>query len=124
MNDSSMLSRYERAAKVFEGQFTNKGFMNDMVIAHWIADNESFFYVRQTKKGRELRLVNVKEATNVCAFDHQALASSLSSLLGRVLDADNLTDLEDVTMSVNPLQVHFKADNRYWTFDSKTAACV
>ena len=47
---STILNRYERAAKVFEGQFTNKGYMNDMVIAHWIADSGSFFYVRQTKK--------------------------------------------------------------------------
>ena len=27
-------------------------------------------------------------------------------------------------MSVNPLQVHFKAADKYWTFDSKAAACV
>ena len=121
---SAILSRYERAAKVWEGQFTNKGFMNDMVIAHWIEESESFFYVRQTKKGREFRLVHAQEATNICAFDHQALASALSSQLGRVFDADNLTDLEDVTMSMNPLQVHFKAVDRYWTFDSKAAACV
>ena len=121
---STLLNRYERAAKVFEGQFTNKGFMNDMVIAHWIEDSESFFYVRQGKKGREFRLVNAKEATNVCAFDHQALASSLSSLLGKVFDADNLSDLEDVTISVNPLLIHFKAADKYWTFDCKAAECV
>jgi hypothetical protein len=121
---STILSRYERAAKVWEGQFTNKGFMNDMVISHWIEDSESFFYVRQTKKGREFRLVNALEATNVCAFDHQALASSLSSQLERVFDAENLSDLEDVTMSVNPLKVHFKTANKYWIFDSKAAACV
>ena len=120
----TILNRYERAAKVFEGQFTNKGFRNDMVIAHWIEDSESFFYVRQTKNGREFRLVNAQKATNVCAFDHQALASSLSSLLECVFDADNLSDLEDVTMSVNPLQVHFKAAEKYWTFDSKAAACI
>jgi dipeptidyl aminopeptidase/acylaminoacyl peptidase len=119
-----MLDRYQRAAKVWEGQFTNKGFMNDMVIAHWIEDSESLFYVRQTKKGREFRLVNAQESTNICAFDHQALASSLSSLLGRVFDADNLSDLEDVTMSVNPLQMHFKTADKYWTFDNKAAVCV
>ena len=86
---NTMLKRYQRAAKVYDGQFTNKGYMNDMVIAHWIEDSESFFYVRQTKKGREFRLVNAQEATNVCAFDHQALASSLSSLSGRAFDAEN-----------------------------------
>ena len=121
---ADMTSRYERGATVFEGEFTNKGFMNDMVIAHWIEDGESFFYVRQTKKGREFRLVDAKETTNVCAFDHQALASSLSSLLGEEFDADNLTGLEDVTMTLNPLQVHFKTADKYWTFDSKAAACV
>ena len=121
---STISNRYERAMEVWQGQFTNKGFMNDMVIAHWIEDSESFFYIRQTKKGREFRLVNAQEATNVCAFDHEALASSLSSLLGRVFDADNLIGMEDVAMSVNPLQVHFKAADKYWTFDSKAAACV
>ena len=121
---STILNRYQRAAEVWQGQFTNKGFMNDMVIAHWIEDSESFFYVRQTKKGREFRLINVQEASNVCAFDHQTLASSLSSILGEVFDADNLIDLEDVTMSVSPLQVHFKVANKCWTFDSKEAVCV
>ena len=106
---TTILNRYERAAEIWQGQFTNKGFMNDMVIAHWIGDSESFFYVRQTKKGREFRLVNARESTNFCAFDHQALASSLSSLSGFEFDAENLSDLEGVTMSMNPLQVHFKA---------------
>ena len=59
--------------------------MNDMVIAHWIAIARASFMFGKPKRDESFVLVNAEEATNVCAFDHQALASSLSSLLGRVL---------------------------------------
>lgn len=49
---TSILEKYERAAEMAQFQYTNTGYRNDMVIAHWIEDSDRFFYVAQTEAGK------------------------------------------------------------------------
>lgn len=116
--------RYERAAKIMQFQFSNEGFRNDMVIAHWIQGRDCFFYLRQSEAGVEFRLVNAEEKTNHCAFDHQALASSLSSLSGSEFAPEDLSVLDDVTMELDPVSVRFKAVGKHWSFNTETNVCM
>lgn len=116
-------ARYQHAAKIMQFQGTNDGFRNDMVIAHWIERSDCFFYLRQTEAGVEFRLVSAGEATNDLAFDHEALAGALSALSGEYFDAEDLSALQDVTMTLNPVQVRFKASRRYWAFDVEAKVC-
>ena len=118
-----ILKRYERAQALNDAQLSNKMYRNDLILAHWIGDSGVFFYVRQMKMGKELRLVDAKERTNVCAFDHQALAQSLSEQTGEEFESYMLYQLKEVSMTLEPLRVYFKAKDVNWCFDTEIGAC-
>jgi dipeptidyl aminopeptidase/acylaminoacyl peptidase len=53
--------------------------------AAWIGDTLRFFYRRSVTGGHEFVLVDVATATKQPAFDHQRLASALTSVLGETI---------------------------------------
>jgi dipeptidyl-peptidase-4 len=114
---------YEKSADLLQGIFSNKLFRNDMVLPHWIDGSHCFWYIRQTKKGREFRFVNAESATNKVAFDHLALSKSLSKLSGKNFDHENLSLLKDVKFSIFPITVYFKAVDKHWMFNVHDNEC-
>lgn len=128
---TDILSRYKRANAIMEGYLTNRLVQNDAVFPHWIfyadgSGSQCFWYIRDTKKGREFRWVDARAATNTPAFDHQWLASLLTELTGQPADAHNLP-LRDVVMeqeaNTSALNIRFQFAGRAWLLNNKTKLC-
>ena len=120
--ESNILDRYEQAQRLNQGQLTNSLVLNDAMYPHWIENSPSFLYVRQTKSGREFRLVNADTASNELAFDHKLLASELTKNTDKVVSYQDLP-LKNVTLTLSPLKVYFEAFNKHWVFDVEIAKC-
>lgn len=119
--DESMEARYERAQfiwRVMWGQ--EKTSYNTTVYPHWIKDSNSFWYMRELKTGSEYRLVDAKKGTNDLAFDHGALAISLSKISGQTVEKDTLplNNLE-----IEEKYVKFTAFERRWQYDNQQKSC-
>lgn len=130
---SNMLTRYEQAQAIMHGMLTKKQVMNSAVFPHWVAtsdgmDNEYFWYQRDTKKGKDFRLVNVGTGDNTPAFDHQVFSEVLTKVLketnsGKIIDPQNLP-LSNVRISLFPLQVEFQLKGNRWVFDADKKHCL
>ena len=111
---------YENAQKIMQGYMTNKLVLNDTVFPHWItspleSDCHCFWYIKQTKTGKEFRLVDAKHASNTPLFDHSFLVSALSSKVGRFVDPLNLA-ISEIEISLLPLTICFMFMDRAWVF--------
>ena len=115
--------RYHQAQSLMQGMLTNKIALNDAVFPHWVDESDNFWYLRDTNDGREFRLVDAAAASNTAAFDHQALATTLSAAAGQSADAEDLP-ITEVTLSLAPLHIHFTAFSKRWLFDSEKNSCV
>lgn len=125
--NNNILTRYEQAQTIMQGYATNRFVMNDAVFPYWItcsdgSDSYCFWYVRETKQGKEFRLVNAKAATNTRAFDHQALAASLTRVMGQVVDSKNLP-ISDVSITLSPLKICFQSLGKHWCYDPDSKHC-
>ena len=72
---SDIESRYRRAEAVSRIAAEQK-VRNGLVVPHWI-DASTFWYEHEFADRRELHLVDAERRSNVVAFKHEALASSL-----------------------------------------------
>ena len=122
---NDVLARYRQANDFFDGIISKRLVLNDTVRPYWIkgADGENshcFWYVRDTHKGKQYRLVNAKTGTNESAFDHQALVDALTDTAPlnaeQTLDPENLT-LGELSINVNPLQLRFHALDKQWLWE-------
>ena len=120
---SGLEAAYERAQLFLQAKGDlSKVVRNSTLVPHWIGDTEYFWYRRQTEAGVQFRLVNAKLASNQEAFDHQALASSLSDVSQQVINADNLP-ITQVKITLSPSEVNFVAFDQHYCFDSETNQC-
>lgn len=120
-----LLDRYKRA-EAFEccGRGLNKMVFNATVMPHWIGDSDCFWYLREDQSGKEFRLVNPKELSNVEAFDHAALATALGQQVDDVsLGANNLP-FDHVGITLSPLHVTFSAFGKKWRYEASTQQCT
>ena len=123
-----MIARYKRAQNLIQGIFTNTLVRNATLFPVWIGVSDCFWYERETRSGKEYRLVNAKTLTNQCAFDHAVLAKNLSENQGRHIDKNKLPitnvtmDLDSSDMSVQAL--NFTAFDKRWLFDVKSNHCL
>ena len=120
---NTILTRYEQAQSLMQGMLTNKIALNDAVFPHWIEDTDCFWYLRDTKEGKEFRLVDAKAGSNTAAFDHQALAAALSTAAGQSVVTENLP-ITELALSLAPLHIHFTAYGKRWLFESDSTRCV
>ena len=118
----SVLNCYEQAQTLFQGLLTNQIVKNDVVYPHWIEGSHYFWYLRETEGGNEFRLVNTDTASNAVAFDHSVLADNLALSTGKTINADKLP-IKQVTITLSPTQVRFRAFEKNWQFDTDTATC-
>ena len=120
---NKLKTKYERAA-VLQNAVNNisKVAFNTVIVPHWIANTNCFWYRRKTKNGVQFRIVEAKAITNKEAFDHKDLANALSEAVDQKIDADNLP-IKDVTITLSPLQVKFLAFEKRYRFDAKSQQC-
>ncbi|ETN92522.1 Prolyl tripeptidyl peptidase precursor [Gammaproteobacteria bacterium MOLA455] len=114
---------YERAQQLMQGIFTKNVAFNTTVFPVWIGDTHCFWYERETKDGKEYRLVDAKTATNNSAFDHSALATALSEAIGQTVDVNNLP-LRRVDIDLNPSIIRFTAFDKHWIYYAETGTCT
>ena len=118
----NMEDRYRRAAQMVQGMYNNKVVLNDIVFPHWIAESDYFWYERRLRDGKQYRLVAAKNRTNAVAFDHRCMARLLAEAVGQKVNAEDLP-IQNVEISISPLQVTFDAFERSWIFDSEDDVC-
>ena len=123
MKDMQMKRCYQRAASLMGGLRTQSIVKNDSPLPHWIEGKDYFWYQRYTKRGSEYRLVDINSTSNRLAFDHCALANSLSVVLGSNVNPEDLP-ISHVVISLFPLTVEFLADNRFWRFLAEENTCM
>ncbi|AJQ95104.1 S9 family peptidase [Gynuella sunshinyii] len=120
--EADMRKRYERAQVLENGFLTKNVAFNTTVLPNWINDTEYFWYKRDSKTGYQFRLVNSLTVSNEMAFDHQALADSLSAQTEETVDADNLP-INLIEITLHPVTVTFNAFNRYWRYCDEHQTC-
>ena len=108
-------SSYERAAVLEKGIYTKRCALNTTLFPIWINDSDCFWYERETKEGREYRLVDAAEGSNNLAFDHLDLALKLKEASGETIDEINLP-ITDVSIEIGPRVVEFCAFHQYWRY--------
>jgi len=118
----NILNRYEQAQTLLQGWLTTKVVKNDIVHPHWIEGSHCFWYIRTTENGNEFCLVDVDTDSNTLAFDHKALADSLALVTGQTVSVDKLP-IKEVTITLSPTQICFRAFEKNWQFDVNTATC-
>lgn len=117
-----MEKRYENAQKILQGFLTKKAAINTNVAPTWIGETDIFWYIRDTKEGKEFRLVDAAEASNSLAFDHQQLAMALSGVVGEPVDGKNLP-FSSVEIDVKAKIVRFLAFDKQWQFEAEKGTC-
>lgn len=122
--DDSILYRYEQAQALMQCQFQHSSPIvnNDVVLPRWVKNSHCFWYIRQTKSGKQYRLIDAETAENREAFDHKVLANALSMLVKQHVDDKNLP-IRDVVLSLSPNKIRFTAFKKFWLFDLDEASC-
>ena len=119
---STTEEKYEQAKKLIcHAIFPSCEFkvaLNSVLIPHWIAGYECFWYERETHIGREFRWVNANDKSNKPAFDHIDLASSLAEVVGQEINPDNLS-ISQLDFSLDPWVLTFTAFQKRWSFDGR-----
>ncbi|MFB1034735.1 MAG: hypothetical protein QMC38_05255, partial [Sinobacterium sp.] len=119
---NDIFARYEQAQGLAQGLISNSVTMNDAVYPHWIEGTHCCWYRRETQSGKEFRLVDPSAVTNTDAFDHKALADALQLAAGQDVDPNDLP-LNDVSITLSPMQIRFQAFDKHWLFDPSHAQC-
>ena len=120
--EDTMLARYQRAQVLEQGACTNTMGLNTTLYPHWIADSDSFWYIRETQAGQAYRLVNATEGSNKAAFDHQRLATALNKASGEKVTADTLP-LADLDIDLEKNTLHFSAFKQCWRYHQSKGIC-
>ena len=114
-------TRYERAQTLQAGIGTKSVAFNTKLFPHWVGSSDTFWYTRETRTGQVYRLVDAKTGSNEAAFDHSAIASSLSLASGESVAADNLS-LTDIDFTGSE-SITFSALNRRWAYQHSNKSC-
>ena len=116
-----ILSRYRDAEIIMKGAMSRSVVMNDAVFPHWIEGSNHFWYIRETKIGREYRVVDADGGgVNTLAFDHLSLAACLSGLVGFEVSSEDLL-LKNIHFDLKGkvLKFHFNSDRYVYSYDRK-----
>lgn len=119
---SEILSRYEQAQVIMQGCKANSFIRNDTVLPYWIDNSSCFWYKKETRKGKEFRIVNAIYATNELAFDHLKFALELGKATNQRINFENLP-IEDVIITISPLTIRFKYAGKSWLCDAELSIC-
>ena len=112
---------YERAER-YLGYNTNPLVSNGPVQANWLP-NDRFWYRNVTAAGSEFMLVDAARATKAPAFNHTAVATALTTAMGKPVPATRLP-FTQLFFAADGLSFSFDSDTKRWTCDVQGAACT
>ena len=112
---------YARAEK-FLGYNTNPLVSNGAVQATWLP-GDRFWYRNQGANGIEFFLVDAAKATKAPAFNHAALAATLTTAMGRPVTAARLP-FSQITFAADLQSFSFDSDLKRWTCDVQGKQCT
>ena len=104
-----------RRANALYGKYAGK-VVNADLSPHRVDGEEAFWYVIQANGKREYRLLNAESMTENLLFDHEHLASCLSSSIQKAVDAANMS-LGDLRFDAEKHSMEFSFDNRRFRYD-------
>ena len=114
-------AEYDRAVNFLGPNLTGL-VIGGSVSASWLPDGR-FWYRSQTQAGSEFRLVSPAAKRMAPAFDHQKLASALSSVSGSAASATQLP-FQSITFSTRMDSVSFNVGQRQFRCDVGGNGCV
>jgi dipeptidyl aminopeptidase/acylaminoacyl peptidase len=112
---------YERAES-FMGYNTQKFVDNGNVVPNWLP-GDKFWYRNLTPNGSEFVLVDPAKKSRSKAFDHEKLATSLSSAAGKTYAASMLP-FRTFSYSSDGASISFRANGEQWKCDLKSYVCT
>ncbi|HSU27472.1 MAG TPA: DPP IV N-terminal domain-containing protein [Chitinophagaceae bacterium] len=112
---------YEHAEDMM-GYNTQKFIDHGSVSPNWLP-GDKFWYRVLTAQGSEFILVDPVKGTRSPAFDHQKLASSLSTASGRSFTASMLP-FQSINYSTDGKLISFRADGKQWKYDLQSGICI
>ena len=115
------IADYERAER-FMTYNTTPLVSNGAVRANWLPDDR-FWYRTQTANGGEFILVDAARGTKAPAFDHAAVATALTTALGRTITAARLPFMQ-ITFDDTRQRFSFDSDGKRWTCDVQGRQCT
>ena len=111
-----------------KGIWTTELVLNATLVPTWIDCSDCFWYERETKSGKEFRLVNPKTAKNERAFDHNQFAKSLSEAAKKPINSKKLPIAKvSITLNVSVAkikEVFFDFGGKRWRFQAETNTCA
>lgn len=116
---NDILTRYEQAQVLMQGVLSNRVVMNDAVFPHWIENSNNFWYIREMPDGKQFRIVEAETGSNTLAFDHEDLSNTLSKATAKPVNHLDLP-IENLSMTLSPLQIRFLAFGKHWHFEPYT----
>lgn len=93
-----------------------KNVRNAQVMAHWIADQDRFWYRQETKGGALFWIVDAATGKRTPAFDHERMAKGMSRVLKRKIAPDGL-GISGFTFTPDLKAIDFVAHGRSWRFN-------
>lgn len=115
-------ARYERARNLMRDFQNTDISINSSMVPNWIEDSDAFFYSRESRCGKEFRLVVPSKEKNLPAFDHESLARALGKVSGQEVKANDLP-INGVEIDATHTVVVFSAFGKRWQFDCKHSEC-
>ncbi len=109
-------------AEQYLGYNTTPLVSNGPVQANWLP-NDRFWYRNVTAAGSEFILVDAARATRAPAFNHSAVAATLTSAMSRLVTAARLP-FTQITFAADNQSFSFDSDLKRWTCDLQGAACT
>lgn len=108
---------YNRAYELRE-KYNAKHVLYAGVVPHWVDQTSSFWYVRQTEKGKEYVKVDAASKKRTALFDQQKMASALTEKAGREINAYNLP-LQNCRLNTSLDTLRFQLDGKFWAYSIK-----
>ena len=95
---------------------------NGAVRATWLP-GDRFWYRNTGPNGAEFFLVDAAKATKAPAFNHAAIATALTTAMGRQITAARLP-FQQITFAADGLSFSFDSDLKRWTCDVQGKQCT
>jgi dipeptidyl-peptidase 4 len=109
---------YERASSL--AKRTDIPLLRNRVEPQW--DGDTFWYRVESARGRfDYVHVDCVKGIRALAFDHEKLASALTTATGRTVDGGNL-GVDDLSVNTEGNYVTFRHDGKHWRFSRDTGA--
>jgi dipeptidyl-peptidase 4 len=115
------LTDYKRAESYLPSH-VNKRLFAASVRPRWTGSGDRFWYAARMRDGKRFVLVDPDSGSKEDVFDHEQLASALSTASGQSVDADALP-FGDITLTGKDKGVEFNAFGQRWQCDLAAYRC-